>query len=74
VSTLDLARTQFGATTLFHFIFVPIARDGILAGAGARAVLVITHGDAGLEAFDEVLELRDGRIAARPAALGAGDP
>jgi len=25
VSTLDLARTQFGVTTLFHFIFVPMS-------------------------------------------------
>jgi thiol reductant ABC exporter CydC subunit len=40
----------------------------LAAGAGARGVLVITHSDIGLEAFDEVLELRGGRIepAARP--------
>ena len=25
MSTLDLARTQFGITTLFHFIFVPMS-------------------------------------------------
>jgi len=25
MSTLDLARTQFGMTTLFHFIFVPMS-------------------------------------------------
>src|SRR5579862_6825721 len=25
MTTLDLARTQFGATTLFHFIFVPMS-------------------------------------------------
>ena len=34
----------------------------IAADAGDRGVLVITHSDAGLELFDEVLELRDGRI------------
>ena len=25
MTTLDLARTQFGVTTLFHFIFVPMS-------------------------------------------------
>ena len=25
MNTLDLARTQFAVTTLFHFIFVPIS-------------------------------------------------
>ena len=25
MSTLDLARSQFGVTTLFHFIFVPMS-------------------------------------------------
>ncbi len=34
----------------------------IAAGAHDRGVLVITHSDAGLEHFDEVLELRGGRI------------
>jgi thiol reductant ABC exporter CydC subunit len=34
----------------------------IAAGARDRGVLVITHSDAGLEHFDEVLELRGGRI------------
>ncbi len=29
---------------------------------GGRGVLVITHGDAGLDEFDEVLSLRDGVI------------
>jgi ABC-type transport system involved in cytochrome bd biosynthesis fused ATPase/permease subunit len=45
-----------------------VMRD-ILAGAGARGVLAITHGDAGLEHFDEVWELRDGALAARPQEL-----
>ena len=26
MTTLDLARTQFGVTTLFHFIFVPMSK------------------------------------------------
>jgi thiol reductant ABC exporter CydC subunit len=34
----------------------------LAAGAGERGVLVITHSDIGLEAFDELLELRGGRI------------
>jgi ABC-type bacteriocin/lantibiotic exporter with double-glycine peptidase domain len=34
----------------------------LAAGAGERGVLVITHSDIGLEAFDELLELRSGRI------------
>jgi thiol reductant ABC exporter CydC subunit len=34
----------------------------IAAGARDRGVLVITHSDAGLEHFDEVLELRGGHI------------
>ena len=34
----------------------------IAAHAQERGVLVITHLDAGLEHFDEVLELRDGHI------------
>jgi ABC-type multidrug transport system fused ATPase/permease subunit len=39
-----------------------IMRD-IARGSGARGVLVITHSCVGLEQFDEVLELREGRIA-----------
>ena len=34
----------------------------IAAGSHDRGVLVITHSDAGLEHFDEVLELRGGHI------------
>jgi len=34
-------------------------------------VLVITHSDIGLEAFDEVLELRGGRIEVAASALRA---
>jgi len=37
----------------------------IASAAGERGVLVIAHGDAGLECFEEVLELRGGRIAPR---------
>jgi len=36
----------------------------LAAGAGDRGVLVITHSPIGLDAFDEVLELRGGRIEA----------
>jgi thiol reductant ABC exporter CydC subunit len=35
----------------------------LVAGAGDRGLLVITHGTIGLEHFDEILELRAGRIA-----------
>src|ERR1039458_2191624 len=45
----------------------------LAAGAGERGVLVITHSDIGLEAFDELLELRGGRIeptAPREPAAG----
>jgi hypothetical protein len=82
MSTLDLARSQFGITTLFHFIFVPmsiglalldaplarrvIAR--VLAGAGSRGVLVITHSGESLEGFDKVLRLERGYLAAAPSA------
>jgi thiol reductant ABC exporter CydC subunit len=34
----------------------------LAAGAGDRGVLVITHSQVGLEFFDQVLELRDGRL------------
>ncbi len=34
----------------------------LAAGAGERGVLVITHSDIGLERFDEIFELRGGRI------------
>jgi thiol reductant ABC exporter CydC subunit len=34
----------------------------LLTRTGDRGVLVITHSDVGLEDYDEVLELRDGRI------------
>ena len=34
----------------------------LAAGAGARGLLVITHSGVGLERFDEVLELRGGRL------------
>ncbi len=36
--------------------------DDIVAGAGARGVLVITHSEIGLDRYDDVLELRDGRV------------
>jgi hypothetical protein len=51
--------------TPYHFIVVPVtvwaelARD---ARAG-RGVIVIAHDAHGLDAFDEVLTLRDGRFA-----------
>ncbi len=35
----------------------------ILAGAGQRGVLVITHSEVGLERFDEVWELRNGGVS-----------
>ncbi len=35
----------------------------VVAAAGDRGVLVIAHGDAAPACFDEVLELRDGRLA-----------
>ena len=41
----------------------------IAADAHDRGVLVITHSDAGLEYFDEVLELRDGHIEPTLAQL-----
>jgi hypothetical protein len=37
---------------------------------GDRGVLAITHERIGLDAFDEVLELRDGRL--RPSSELAG--
>ncbi|MGA2471230.1 MAG: thiol reductant ABC exporter subunit CydC [Solirubrobacteraceae bacterium] len=40
----------------------------ITASARERGVLVITHGDIGLERFDEVLELRDGKLQALAVA------
>ena len=36
---------------------------GLVANAGDRGVLVITHSRLGLEQFDEVLELHDGRLS-----------
>ncbi len=44
--------------------------DDIVANAGERGVLVITHSDVGLDRFDEVLELRDGAL--RKVSLVAG--
>jgi thiol reductant ABC exporter CydC subunit len=38
----------------------------LAAGAGDRGVLVITHSEIGLDTFDEVLELRGGRIEPAP--------
>jgi ABC-type transport system involved in cytochrome bd biosynthesis fused ATPase/permease subunit len=49
----------------------------VLTATGGRAVLVVTHDGAGLDAFDRVLELRGGRLSAvdRPAApAGAARP
>jgi thiol reductant ABC exporter CydC subunit len=45
--------------------------EDLTAGAGECGVLVITHSEVGLDCFDQVLELRDGRIApaGAPAAL-----
>ena len=45
----------------------------LTAGAGARGLLVITHSGIGLQHFDEVLELRGGRIepVAAMTRLGA---
>jgi ATP-binding cassette, subfamily C, bacterial CydC len=40
----------------------------LVAGAGDRGVLVITHSDVGLEDFDELLELREGRCGLVPPA------
>jgi thiol reductant ABC exporter CydC subunit len=40
-----------------------VMRD-IAANAGERGVLVITHGDLGVDLFDEVLELRGGSLRA----------
>jgi ABC-type multidrug transport system fused ATPase/permease subunit len=42
-----------------------LVRD-VFAAAGDRGVLLITHRPEGLELVDEVLELADGRIEARP--------
>jgi thiol reductant ABC exporter CydC subunit len=39
-----------------------VIRD-VIANAGERGVLVITHSNVGLERFDEVWELRDGGVA-----------
>ena len=36
-----------------------------MAAARATSVLLITHSPIGLEAFDEVLVLADGRVVAR---------
>ena len=50
----------------------PTARaliDDVLAAAGDRTVLLITHRPEGLDLVDEVLELSDGRIARAGAAL-----
>ncbi|MBB2921226.1 thiol reductant ABC exporter subunit CydC [Cellulomonas cellasea] len=41
------------------------ARPGSPAGAPARGVVVVTHRLSALDAADEVLVLRDGRVAAR---------
>jgi ABC-type transport system involved in cytochrome bd biosynthesis fused ATPase/permease subunit len=46
-----------------------VMRD-IVAGAGERGLLVITHSTTGLEHFDEILELRAGRIAGWDRRLG----
>ena len=40
----------------------------VVAGTGERGLLVITHSTIGLEHFDEILELRNGRIAGLVAA------
>ncbi|MGV1049988.1 MAG: ATP-binding cassette domain-containing protein, partial [Solirubrobacterales bacterium] len=42
---------------------------GLAATAGGPGVLVITHEHAALDAFDEVLELRDGRLLAAETAF-----
>jgi ABC-type transport system involved in cytochrome bd biosynthesis fused ATPase/permease subunit len=38
--------------------------EDVLAAAGDRAVLLVTHRREGLELMDEVVELADGRVAA----------
>jgi ABC-type transport system involved in cytochrome bd biosynthesis fused ATPase/permease subunit len=38
--------------------------DDVLAAAGDRAVLLVTHRPEGLEHMDEILELADGRAVA----------
>ena len=39
--------------------------DDLVAGGAGESVLLITHSPIGLEAFDEVLLLADGRVVAR---------
>lgn len=39
--------------------------DDLVAGGAGESVLLITHSPIGLEAFDEVVLLEDGRVAAR---------
>jgi len=50
--------------------------SAIAVAARDRGVLVITHGDVGVDLFDELLELREGRIECSrtfaPASLRAG--
>lgn len=95
MTSLELARLQFGVTTVFHFIFVPLtpmpasscstsprrtstrrrprpSSSASRTPCGIAACSSITHSLHGLERFDDVLELRDGRIESRrPSALAA---
>jgi len=47
MTMLDLARTQFGITTLFHFIFVPMS----IGLAAFVAVCQTLHYRTGREAY-----------------------
>ena len=63
---LDLARWQFGITTVYHFLFVPLTIGLSLLVAGMQTAWVRTGNDR-LPAADQVLgqalpdQLRDGR-------------
>jgi len=65
VMVLDEPTAHLDATSARTLI-----RDLLDATAG-RAILLITHSRIGLDAFDEVLELRDGRIRALPRTAAA---
>ena len=71
MDTLMLGRWQFGITTVYHFLFVPLriglaflvaVMQTIYKFTVDRILVVITHRPEALSGMDAVLTLRDGRL------------
>ncbi len=52
MSELDLARWQFGITTVYHFIFVPLTLGLSLLVAGMQTAWMVKKDPVVLEGFD----------------------